>query len=91
MTSYIIECKLNTSRLYLRKKKLGNCSNRGIKYKLSALLYISRNKIVWIYVEALDSDVQICWYIFLIWVSDFVDIYTFFKKTAVILYFCHFL
>ena len=103
------ECKSNNKHLYhikltwarspacIHYENVGNCSNGGIKYKLSVLLYIShkfsRNKILWIYVKALHSDFQRCWYIFLIWVFRFfVDIYTFFngghflKQMTAILY-----
>ena len=72
---------------------VGNCSNGGIKYKPSALLYISYLAEIKYYESMLNplivtfKDVGI----FFNMGFPFFSIYTlFFKKTAAILYFCHF-
>ena len=66
------------SRLYSLRTNVGNCSYGGIKYKLSALLYISYltfNKILCIYVKALGSDFQLIPKMLVYFLLLFVDIY----------------
>ena len=87
-------CKSNNKDLYyirltwarspacIHTKHVGNCSNGGIQYKLSALLYISYLAEVKYY-ESMLKPLIVTFPFFWRYIH-------FFKQTEAILYFCHF-